>query len=264
MFPESFVVALAQVLSLKRIVLVGNPTDQTVQFFNHLALANDGYLGVQQLDAGEMLLLPPSTFEQSLVLDLDNSHENLNTQDKLFSPALHWLVNNETMSDPPTALRLDSNFYSFVIQRDGTITLQEWYRIKGTLHTNSLGSWTSENGFDQQMSGSRMSRRKYLHGTEVIIGTMLGGTKTWIHKTTDGTYKGMLPDLLNILKQEMNFTERYDESPDGKFGNCFKDGCTGVVGMGQRKEVDFILCNLKVTLARSQAISFLHAWRESK
>ena len=65
-----------------------------------------------------------------------------------------------------------------------------------------------------------------------------------IHEDGNGkvTHGGILWDYVEYVQQASNFTLTVVRPVDGLWGNCFgKNNCTGMIGMVQRKEVDFAL-----------------------
>ena len=67
---------------------------------------------------------------------------------------------------------------------------------------------------------------------------------TVIEKDENGTFKYSGPgwDFLYELQKATNCTFAIVRPPDGLFGTCYSmTNCTGMIGMVQRKEVDFAL-----------------------
>ena len=57
-----------------------------------------------------------------------------------------------------------------------------------------------------------------------------------------GTYYGVMWDLLMFMKDARNFTFTIVSEADYEWGACHEvDNCTGMIGMVNRKEVDFAL-----------------------
>ena len=60
----------------------------------------------------------------------------------------------------------------------------------------------------------------------------------------DGTYQGFLYDLLLFMQKSRNFTFTMVHEADEIWGMCYSpDNCTGMIGMVNRKEVDFAIGN---------------------
>ena len=58
----------------------------------------------------------------------------------------------------------------------------------------------------------------------------------------EGTYYGVMWDLLLFMQQARNFTFTIVSKADFEWGVCHEvDNCTGMIGMVNRKEVDFAL-----------------------
>ena len=55
-------------------------------------------------------------------------------------------------------------------------------------------------------------------------------------------YSGILWDLIKMIQKERNCTFTVVRPSDGLWGSCYgKNNCTGMIGMVQRKEIDFAL-----------------------
>ena len=55
-------------------------------------------------------------------------------------------------------------------------------------------------------------------------------------------YKGVLWELLRFMQQARNCKFTFDTSQQDWYGNCYgSDNCTGMIGMANRREVDFAL-----------------------
>ena len=75
------------------------------------------------------------------------------------------------------------------------------------------------------------------------------GAEAWppfitIKKDGNGleTYGGVLWDFVKYIQHARNITLTVVRPIDGQWGNCFGENiCTGMIGMVQRKEVDFAL-----------------------
>ena len=60
--------------------------------------------------------------------------------------------------------------------------------------------------------------------------------------TVEGTYTGVLWDLLLFMQRERNFTFTMVNKADWIWGECFSiNNCTGMIGMVNRKEVDLAI-----------------------
>ena len=58
----------------------------------------------------------------------------------------------------------------------------------------------------------------------------------------EGTYYGVMWDLLMFMQQARNFTFEIVSVANYVWGSCHEvDNCTGMIGMVNRKEVDFAL-----------------------
>ena len=63
----------------------------------------------------------------------------------------------------------------------------------------------------------------------------------------EGTYYGVMWDLLMFMQQARNFTFEIVSVANYVWGSCHEvDNCTGMIGMVNRKEADFALGNVQV------------------
>ena len=61
-------------------------------------------------------------------------------------------------------------------------------------------------------------------------------------------YRGIMWDLLMFMKKARNFTFTMVSDADGYWGDCYAvNNCTGMIGMVNRKEVDFALGKCRFT-----------------
>ena len=77
----------------------------------------------------------------------------------------------------------------------------------------------------------------------------------WEDCPLNRTYDGVMWHLLLFMQRARNFTFTLVHGPEYDWGTCFAiNNCTGMIGMVNRREVDFALgCNLtyKVSLIKS-------------
>ena len=101
-----------------------------------------------------------------------------------------------------------------------------------------------------------------MRGTELVVTANQDGERTQIgaygSKTT-AIVSGILGDLFNIIRQELNFTFILKPPPDGKFGGKFLSapkGWKGMVGLIAEGKADMSLTPLTVTEDRSTVVYF--------
>ena len=78
------------------------------------------------------------------------------------------------------------------------------------------------------------------------------GAEAWppfivIEKDENGKdiYSGMTWESIESIKKATNCTFTVVRPPDGLWGNCYDvNNCTGMIGLVQRKEVDFAIGNV--------------------
>ena len=77
--------------------------------------------------------------------------------------------------------------------------------------------------------------------------------------SADKPYNGVMLQLLEYVRQSLNFTYEIRRPPDGQWGVVLKNGTvTGMVGMVSRNEVDFALGEYPSFLSRDANITFKH------
>ena len=83
-----------------------------------------------------------------------------------------------------------------------------------------------------------------MHNKHFKIGAMPTPPTTFISKDQNGEYiiGGLLGKLFEYMNNARNCTFKVVMPDDGTWGNCYgKNNCTGMIGMVNRKEVDFAL-----------------------
>ena len=66
--------------------------------------------------------------------------------------------------------------------------------------------------------------------------------KTHNGSTVEGTYEGIMWDLLMFMQKARNFTFTMVHEADWEWGECYAiNNCTGMIGMVNRKEVDLAI-----------------------
>ena len=64
----------------------------------------------------------------------------------------------------------------------------------------------------------------------------------WEDCPDNRTYDGVMWHLLLFMQRARNFTFTLVHGPEYEWGSCFEiDNCTGMIGMVNRREVDFAL-----------------------
>ncbi len=263
--PPLLVTSLARFWKVDQVVLLSQagPQDEGLDFLASLSMMKldaTGILIAEDLAALEGVL--HASNGNSLLLDTGRFHRRVQDQHRWFRQDTFWLVPGEDGFDPPAGLRMDSNLLTISQGSNGT-ELEEWYRIKGSLYTQLLGTWSERGGLLVE-TPAVWERRKDMHGTRLRIATNFGAF--FVLQSPGSTeFEGLAPDILRNVRGACNFSAEWTLPEDGKYGAPVGNGSwNGMVGMAQRKEVDLVVAALAVTLERSEAIDFTVAYHEGK
>ena len=178
----------------------------------------------------------------------------------------HWLLPVESMRYlNQTALRLNNRVIFYGFQEENVMVLEEFYAIRGAknLSRNELGVWTDQPSQPQSFRhlSHIWTRRNDLQGTTVISST-LQASPVYMREVDRATgkveYQGSFHAIISLLAKELNFTVRYVEPEDGKWGG--KDPSTGewmgIIGMLVKGEADLSSSGLTITQERQAIIDF--------
>ena len=191
---------------------------------------------------------------------LDLIQELKNTDSKIFSGNVGWILPGEFL--PHVPLRLDTRILFYNKTRDG-YTLWESYRIKeGPAVSEDLIEWSPHPGKTRILTRhlNPWERRGNLDGV-VLTNGVLEWPRLFIAgvdsdgATTGGT--GYFPDVLSALKTRLNFSVRVASPEDGNWGTLSENGSwNGLVAMLVDGEVDMVSCGLSISLFRQRAVDF--------
>lgn len=161
----------------------------------------------------------------------------------------------------PSFLRLDSLVFIYDIQ-ETQVHLTEIYSIlKESLFVNNVLVWEVSGGVSMK-SDFIWHRRTNFRGLQIRNAIMRLPKHLQYYEAIDNNGKlkngqGMFVELMDILSETMNFTTKYVESVDGKFGGLNEDGTwNGMVGMLVSETADVLCGPLAVTLIRSEVIDY--------
>ncbi len=120
-------------------------------------------------------------------------------------------------------LRLDSQLYMYEVSRNGSaIRLMEAYAIKGgPVIVQEIGMWHNSDEGLQIYVPLVWERRSDLRGTTLVNGILPYGVYNDVHTKENGDVEatsGAFADLLEAMRQEMNFNLKQRLSSDGKWG----------------------------------------------
>ena len=72
-------------------------------------------------------------------------------------------------------------------------------------------------------------------------------------------------DILDLVQSELNFTVSIVPTADGKYGSLHKNNTwSGQIGMIQRREIDFSIMDMSITLERTEVRSAAHLIRPNR
>ena len=217
------------------------------------SLSRDMYVAAfQVIKPGQRLR--SDDFLDTLIVDLAQFHVVVGDMPEWFSKNIYWATPGQDTS-PPSAMRLDSKFFS--VHLDSLLVITELYGIKGQLEENFLGTWNKENGLQVDVP-EIWERRKDLKGMELITTTLAYPPFYCLEPIEDGQqYDGYMPELLYTIQDIANFTVKWINPADGYFGAPVGNGSwNGMVGQVKRREADIIVTGLAVTFVRSTVADY--------
>ncbi len=262
--PALLVASLARHLNVASVVFLSGSTDDldldlSVSVF-HEASAEFYYTTALVPPKGEGPLLERVT--DSLIIDEAGAYQEIQEDEDYFEEGNHWIT-SRPVKEPPAGLKLYSNFYTLSDEDGaGLLVIQEWYRLKKSLYTTLLGRWSQAEGLDVP-TPLVWERRKNLH--KITLKTV---TMPWVFFSSgggDGTFQGLVPDIVRVMETASNFTTKWEVPPDKMWGSPSEDGTwNGMVGMLHRQEADLAATGLAVTLERSDVVSYTYAFMKSR
>ncbi len=280
LLPPLFVKALAAFLHVERVLFLSREGPGDLQLHSLADLSRD--LGVTVQTAGDLTEAGEKTARDpgsSLVVDAGRFHREVEDDGPAwFRGDRFWLLASRRKGEeasPPASLRMDSNFLTASPppgESGGTVVVREWYRIRGALHSRRLGTWSEATGLDVGVAHT-WERRRDMHGVELRAATNF--YSVFVTRGAGGgggggggggpRMGGLVPDIVRVLQDACNFTVKWVVREDQKYGVPAGNGTwNGLVGMGQRKEVDLVAAALSVTLLRSQVVSYAVPFIETR
>ncbi len=229
---------------------------------------NRNYFRLITLDGAPVQILGASEEEgcttapiNSLVVDYKGV--NLDPEWKnCFHRDISWLVLGNP-KNVPISLRLDSNFFSLQIGDVEGSQLKEWYRVKGSLLSNTIGNWEQDQGF-RWTEEDKWDRRVDLGGLDFTAATNAWHPISFPGEAA-GQFTGLAPEVVQVIQRVTNCTVSWVIPPDEKYGALLENGTwDGLVGMVQRGGADFAAAGLAITYQRSTVINFGFAFGDSR
>ncbi len=189
-------------------------------------------------------------------------HQVANVEVNKLDKHLHWLTSFPGGSDLESLpLRLDSNFYTYVVSDNYYFLLTEWYKAHGgDLMSTHLGSWSPEHGLRVSVP-FKWNRRTDLGGAVLVNGVLKGFWPPICIVTTTSTgmieTSGLLSDVLDNLMGQLNFTVEHVFTEDGEYGQLSSSGnWTGIIRDLQDGNIDMSMSGLTITSDRSAVAGF--------
>lgn len=266
--PALLVSSLASVLDVSRIVLVsevGGARDADLTFLGRVVAEAPG-VTVNLLDKTEIRqAAAAAVLDDCLIVDAAGLHREVQDEPRWFRQNVNWVVAKGGSSDPPAALRFDSNFF-IVSGAEGEAAaaeVREWYRIKGVAFSGPFATWAGREGLHVE-TPAVWERRKNLNGLTLRM-YMLPWTFFVMQPVEAGRdFDGLGPDILKAMRAISNFTIEWHVPEDRVFGVPLANGSwTGLVGALQRGEAD-LSGVMAVTHARSAVLSYNTPFIESR
>ncbi|XP_066953691.1 glutamate receptor U1-like [Macrobrachium rosenbergii] len=107
--------------------------------------------------------------------------------------------------------------------------------------------------------------RRFLYGKKLVVATIHRPPFAILEMSGNNIVgaKGFCYEMLNSMAQKFNFTYSLVPPYDGNWGGLMPNGSfNGLVGMVQRKVVDFALASITMTYIRERVIDFTHPFFE--
>ena len=206
---------------------------------------------VQCLSVSDLVQDPgiANVMSNTLFVNQDGNYLPEDLSRDFFKTSVYWLVpENEGILEPPTQLRLDSNFFAV----SDSLEITEWFRLDGSLLHSDFGSWSEAGGLTVKVP-SKKERRSDLNGNTLTIGT-LPFPKAVIPRPVGGrmAFTGFVPEIVVALASSMNFTHKWIFPEDKQFGTGLPNGTgTGLIGMLDKGKVHLVGTAMVITPARS-------------
>ena len=162
-----------------------------------------------------------------------------------------------------TPLRLDSLLFTYECKSDGSIAIEEYYKIKSELFfTNFLGNFGPS---DAEAAETDLEfiwwRRSNLTGVTLQNSVLPWGKYVVLDEASESGFSGMLAEVAEALQSVMNFTLEWTTPEDGNWGTLSPDTgqFDGMVGQLMRNEIDISTSGLTVTAERAHYIDYTRA-----
>ena len=200
----------------------------------------------------------------SMLLFLDDGHNRLLdmliNELKLFNKGVTGIIPKSDLDDKMKhAFRLDTKLYLYDHFENKTM-LQEIYKAKGNSIINTIGTCRENLGLSVPLP-NMWDRRKNFGGMTIRVATLSLPILHELYYDESGKYitggDGFLIQPLKILAEELNFTIKFIQSVDGKWGGVDINGTwDGLIGMLVRGEVDVAAAILSQTKERHKVTTF--------
>ena len=266
MLPPALVSALALHLGAEKVLLLllsrRGPSDSDLALLHNVC--QESRLGVNILETPSF----DESVAKSLVIDLYG--ESLGLKDgRFFYPTVHWVADELNLDAAPDLLRLDSSFFVPTLTSNGSWILKDIYKLSPNLGRNEgktlindpVGSWSPSYGINIP---AEIWDRRHLHGLPLRVTTVPNTRFVWDYNH-DGTYSGLIVDIVERMEASSNFSANWIVPSDGAYGSKNQDGSwNGMVGLLAQGEVDMSAALLSVSLSRSEVISYAHPYVVTK
>ena len=255
MLPTPLVLAILKFLNLRSVIFLEHESDERDHTVSLLE-AQNVYVQTVNPDSDDTLE-ELGKIPQTLVIHRANNNLSEKIDAQVFGRDIYWLVEEDGQPwEPPTRLRLDSNF--FAVSNDYKIT--EWFRFSGMLLESDFASWSKTEGLAVGIA-SKKDRRRDLKGGTITIAT-LPIPEAVIPQMVDGrmVFTGFVPEIVEAFAYSSNFTPEWVFPEEKKFGKPLPNGTwNGLMGMLQMNKVDMVGTALATNVARSQVQSSMHS-----
>ncbi len=265
MFPTALISALALHLGVQRVVLLSlgqhGTTDSDLALLHSVSL--EYQLGVNILNNASF----DETVEDSLVIDQNGESQNLKDR-RFFYSNVYWMSKVSNVNEVPDMLRFDSSFFVPTLSSNGTWVTYDFYKIGTNMggggrrtYSDYVGIWNSDDGINIPIG---VWDRRHLHGLPIRVTTVPNTRFAWDYNN-DGSFSGLIVDVVERMGTMSNFTMDWIIPPDGAYGSKNPDGTwNGMIGLLTKDVADIAGAMLSITLSRSEVVSYTHPFLETK
>ena len=203
---------------------------------------------------------------RTLVLDLSNTLLEQNDEG-IFSQNVWILQENESLMSGLNKFNIGFLAEVYTVRSvDNRMEISEVYSIEaGSLTKHLIEVWNvlEEDFIVVKRALSIHRRRQDLQGLRFKVGYVHTSPYTGVGIDNEGNPYGAIPEIINAIAKELNFTYDILPSPDGKFGTADANGSwNGLIRMVMDRKIDFTLSPTVRTHSRMTVVDFTHPYHQ--